>query len=212
MTHSRIVAGALALTLLLLSVEADAQSRHFTNWIFGTNCHFSWGAKNKLTLSKPPASFNTGEGCATYSDPLTGKLLLYTDGMTAWNAKGTKISTGHLGGHSSGQYSGIVIPAPGYKGHYYIFANNSGAGAIRYTRFDMTGSGKQVGSTMTVGSSGSTNESTQIIPHSNRRDFWLYTSTSSTVYTASITPKGVSGLSATSMGGSYGSQCGGRSA
>ena len=203
MTHLRIVAGALALTLLLLSVEAEAQSRHFSNWIFGTNCHFSWDAKNKLTMGKPPASFSTGEGCATYSDPLTGALLLYTDGMSAWNPKGTKISSGHLGGHSSGQYSGLIIPAPGFKGHYYVFANNSGVGAIRYTRFDMTGAGKQVGSTMTVGSSGGTNESMQIIPHSNRRDFWLYTSTTSTVYVASITPKGVSGLTGTSMGGNY---------
>ena len=115
--HKHTIACAFALTTLLLSSAAGAQSRHFSNWIFGTNCHFSWDASNKLTMSKPPASFNTGEGCATYSDPLTGKLMLYTDGMSAWNAKGTKISTSHLGGHSSGQYSGIIIPAPGYKGH-----------------------------------------------------------------------------------------------
>ena len=202
LNHCLLLTAALCLALPSM---AAAQSRHFSNWVFGVNCRFSWDASNKLTMSKSPAAFSTGEGCATYSDPLTGKLLLYTDGQGAWNALGTKISTGYLGGHSSGQYSGIILPVPGGKDHYYVFANYTNVGAIRYSRFDMSGTGKQVGSVSVVGSSGSTNESMQIIPHSNRRDFWLLSSTSAAVLVASITPKGVGSLASSSMGGSYGS-------
>ena len=211
--HSLLFRHAAAATLAaaLLAAPSHAlaqtgsQSRHFSNWIFGSNCLFSWDASGKLTKGKPPATFSTGEGCATYSDPLTGALLLYTDGQSAWNAKGVKISSGNLGGHVSGQYSGIIVPVPGAKGHFYVFANYFNIGAIRYTRFDMTGSGKQVGSATPVTGSGSSNESMQIIPHANRRDFWLLTSTTTNVLVAPITPTGVGALKATAMGGAFGS-------
>ena len=194
---------AVLLSAVPASAQTGSQSRHFSNWIFGTNCYFTWNSSGTLVAGTWNGTFSTGEGCATYSDPISGKLMLYTDGTHAWNSSGTKISTSSLGGDSSGQYSGIIVPVPGSAGHFYVFANGSTVAPIRYTRFDMTAGGKQVGSTTPVTGSSSSNESMQIIPHSNRRDYWLLTSTPTDVMVAAITPSGVGALSKTAMGGTF---------
>ena len=67
--------------------DGAAQSRSHSNWIFGTGCSLSWNADNQISTGINPV-INTYEGVATFSDPVTGQLLLYTDGVSGATADG----------------------------------------------------------------------------------------------------------------------------
>ena len=77
-----------------------AQSRSHSQWFFGLGCALSWSEDNQVTLGTNPR-INTLEGVATFSHPTTGELILYTDGINAWNAQDAQINTGPLGGDPS---------------------------------------------------------------------------------------------------------------
>ncbi len=187
----------LASTMLVvaLSTAAYAQSRSHSNWIFGRRCAISWDEDGELTTGTNPV-IDTAEGVATYSDPVTGELILYTDGMTAWNASHSVVSSGHLGGHRSAAQSGIIIPVPGTADHYYIFTQPRLRGAVRYSWFDMSGAGSQVGGPTAVPDTGDSGETLGAVPHRNGRDFWVLTSANSgarnVVLVMLVTPDGVS--------------------
>ncbi len=157
-------------------------SLHHNTWIFGTGCAITWDADGNATASTNPV-INTAEGVATWSDTDTGELVLFTDGITAWNKDNTVIATG-LGGNPSAAQSGIILPVPGVEDHYYIVAmpiNGATDDAIRYSRFNMsTSPGTKIsgptvvpdamGNSATLGSA----ETLGVVPHANGSDYWLF--------------------------------------
>lgn len=69
---------------------------------------------------------NSAEGCATYSDPETGQLLLYTNGVDVWNRKHEKMPNGTgLKGHRSSTRSALILPWPGKKDSLLIFTTDN---------------------------------------------------------------------------------------
>ena len=174
--------------------DGAAQSRSHSNWIFGTGCSLSWNADNQISTGINPV-INTYEGVATFSDPVTGQLLLYTDGRTAWNRQNQIISANNLGGDPSAAQSGIIIPSPGRLDEFYIFTQPRNTGSMRYSQFDMSGLGLQIGGTLIAPESGSTSETIGATPHRNGRDFWIVTADGSanTVLVYLLTPDGLSG-------------------
>ncbi len=98
----------------------DAQPRSAWNWYFGQNAGltFSNGTAQPLADGR----MVTNEGCASISDPTTGELLFYTDGVTVFNRIHEPMpnGTGLFGDFSTSQ-SAIIIPAPGRPQVYYIF-------------------------------------------------------------------------------------------
>jgi PKD repeat protein len=106
--------------LMLQGVAAHAQRRTF-NWYFGREAavNFSTGVPQPLTDSR----INTEEGCATASDPATGKLLFYTDGVTVWNQFHQPMPSGTgLHGDASTSQSALILQWPGSAGLYAIFS------------------------------------------------------------------------------------------
>jgi MYXO-CTERM domain-containing protein len=186
----------LAASALAVPGLGLAQSLHSANWVFGTRCRVSWNPMSTTARPTPGTNPNiaAGEGVATFSDPLTGRMLLYTDGITAWNGSDVRISTSPLGGNPSSIHSGVIVPVPASPGRYYVFGNSpsAGTGAISYTVFDMRSDpGTQVGSPAVIPGSAVTNETLVAIPHANRRDYWLISTSTSAVVVIPVTSAGV---------------------
>ena len=79
LTLARAVALLLAsLTFGLASQSASAQdrSRHSDVWTFGVSCRMTWNADASAFTFTNQAAISTGEGCASFSDPSTGELLI----------------------------------------------------------------------------------------------------------------------------------------
>src|ERR1051325_1366984 len=99
-------------------------SRINQNWVFGHQ------ARLDFATSTPAASnytlIHTLEGCASISDA-NGNLVMYTEGITVWDALNTGQAAGLLGNQSSTQ-SAIIVPEPGNPTGYYVFTADGATG------------------------------------------------------------------------------------
>ncbi|HET6512298.1 MAG TPA: PKD domain-containing protein, partial [Candidatus Kapabacteria bacterium] len=132
---------SVACVFSLAPVTASAQLENNT-WYFGYN--------EGLDFSTNPPTFLTNgsqtcfEGSASISDPTTGKLLFYTDGILVWNRAHRVMPNGNnLSSHWSATQPAVILPDPGDPSKYYIFtADHSGYGGavrgINYSKVDMT--------------------------------------------------------------------------
>lgn len=120
--HQRYV---LLMTLALACVfcnlhTAVSQTKISSNWYFGqyAGITFSGGDARSLDDSRMTA----GRSSAVISDPSTGELLFYTDGVTVWNRYHEVMpnGTGLMGDPTTSQ-GVLVVPAPGRPGIYYLF-------------------------------------------------------------------------------------------
>lgn len=191
--------GLTALAILFGSpASAQDRSRHADTWNFGNFCRMKWNAAaTSFTFTTAPG-INTGEGCASFSNPATGDLLLYTDGIRVWNAAGTQLF-GALPGDPSSMHSGVVVPVPGAPGKVYVFGHGREASTgFSWRRFDTT-SGTAVDDGNTAGGSGTITfgggtpgrEGMIAVQHANRIDYWLLVSGATDIYIVPITGAGV---------------------
>jgi len=116
-------------------------------------------------------------GTAVWCDA-SGKLLLYSDGITAWDGSHRVIPNAtDLGGHTSTNEM-LIVPRPGYSRQFYIFSSdpdeamnprnryyalidletNFGKGLCRFKRRELLAN---PGETITA------------VPHCNGKDYWL---------------------------------------
>ena len=115
------------------------------NWIFGNGCTLSWDERRNLTVGhRQPFGFPLGGG-ASWSDPFTGQWLLYTDGISAWNAQTGSLVTGAggtLGGTPGGAASipAMIIPKPGGdpRVNLFVFAFGTNNKNIRFSEINMS--------------------------------------------------------------------------
>ena len=157
----------IACSVFIISSAVFAQSYHAHNWVFGRKCRVSWSTTGIRTVGTVP-NIDQHEGVASYSDPVTGKLVIYTDGVTAWNSYGVKVSKGSLGGGRSSKNSGVIVSVPGHASRIYVIANGDSIAPIYYTIFDLLGNVKQVSvSRKKVVASDGSSEVMQITAHSS---------------------------------------------
>ena len=88
-------------------------------WYFGKFGGLKFTAGNPFPIT---GKIDTWEGCAVYSDPITGDPLLYTDGKKLWNSSNTVVPGGDTlkSGISSSQCA-IFVPDPGNPKRVYLF-------------------------------------------------------------------------------------------
>ncbi|MGB1008461.1 MAG: hypothetical protein ACPGVP_01975 [Thiolinea sp.] len=123
------------------------------------------------------------EGTATLINPLTGELLLLTDGNAIYNgANGNMLANGDaLGGHSSSTEAALIVPKPGSTDYsqFYVFSNSFATGtgateAINYAEIDMNqgvdGTVTSKGNQLLAGDTG---EALDVVPHANGQDYWV---------------------------------------
>jgi len=111
----------VVLLISILCINIAYSQQEYSNWNVGNRVWLRFPGPTYLNGS----NLNTTEGCASISDPITGNLLFYTNGVTVWNRFHTIMpnGTGLFGGLSSTQ-SAIILRQPGSVNLYYIFTVN----------------------------------------------------------------------------------------
>ena len=185
---------------LLLSVNAISQDLAQHNWLFGNSSNairFNRG-NNKAILATSPTLLGLG-GSAVATDPSTGNLLFYSDGITVYDANSIKmkdLSNGPhfpLSGNITGNQPVVFCPVPvqvGQPTKYFVFTNNANGstpGTIQYVVVDLALPGNSFFPSPPTGAIASTiatdvnglianrSEGMIIVPHANGRDYWLIT-------------------------------------
>jgi hypothetical protein len=122
------------------------------------------------------------EGTAVFTDPTSGQLLFYTDGITVYDGwDNNELADGDsLSGNPSSTEPALITPAYGGDGGtYYVFSDNytddsSPTGNIYYSTIDL---GQGVHGTVTSKNNllftGNVGEALDMLPHTNGTDFWV---------------------------------------
>ena len=103
------------------------------NWVFGKNARVNFAtipptaSPNNSSIDANHPEIFTFEGCASISDANDGKLILYTDGQSVWDANNKAFGTG-LKGHKSSTQSAIIVPYPDDPAQYYIVTADGATG------------------------------------------------------------------------------------
>ena len=107
-------------SILTLGVTIIGFSQKESNWwVFGKQV----GVNFNVT---PPQVSQVGsidhfEGCATYSNPKTGQLMFYTDGVSVWDKNHQLMPNGQgLKGSYSSTHSALIIPVPDDTNLFHI--------------------------------------------------------------------------------------------
>jgi len=174
------------LLFLLLHVLAPypstAQNQN-NIWYFGYNAGIDFN-------TSPPTPLDDGQtmtrgGTAVVSDPKTGALLFYTDGISIWNRNHAVMPHGRsLHGAELATQSALIVPKPGDSDIYYVFTamdppRNLTIG-VQYSIVDMrldNGLGDIADTTTgrNVPLLAPGTEKLTSVPHCNGRDIWVIT-------------------------------------
>jgi gliding motility-associated-like protein len=118
------------------------------NWVFGYGARVNFSGP--VPVGSSNAAINSNESTASVSDPSTGQLLFYTDGIKVWNANNQVMPNGSnlLGGfYNSCTQGALIVPFPADDQRYYIFTldelevdptNPVADDGLRYSIVDMT--------------------------------------------------------------------------
>lgn len=172
---------SLLICAIGLSVVENAFAQKENNvWHFGDKA----GIDFNVTPPQPIVSPYIGiiEGSATVCDPITGQLLISTDGTTVWNRDLEQMPNGSglLGGGGTSTQGALILPFPRSDSLYYIFtcdqAGYTGPNqGVKYSIVDMSldgGKGDVTVKNLDVFAPEMTEKLTAI-PHSNGCDFWV---------------------------------------
>jgi hypothetical protein len=159
--------------------------------------------------SVPPATGD--EGTAVFTDPTTGQLLFYTDGITVYNGSdNTQLVNGDalLGQISSTEPALITPTSAGIGRTFYVFSldyadDQSPTGDIYYSVIDL---GQGLHGTVTDKNThlftGNVGEALDVLPHTNGTDFWVLAYDGASTIDAFLV--GASGVSTTPVSSSTG--------
>jgi len=180
-------------TLSITSAEAQLEG---SNWHFGTTSkglYFSPSAIPSVTnISYTPYG---AEGCSVLSDPTTGALKFYTDGIRVVDAGHVLMPNGSgLLGLVSSEGSGKIVQDPGNCNRYFVFSNScafevgSSTKKLYYSVVDMTlpgngtvaiPKGDVVAGLKNIIVASNVSEGVEIIPETNTHNFWVVTTANS---------------------------------
>jgi len=109
------------------------------NWYFNDEAGINFDTSPPSILTGGMITSIDKEGVGTISDA-EGNLLFYTNGVTVWNKDHEIMENGEgLLGNGSTTQSGLIVPAPGDPGIYYIFHqdDDGNAGGLYYSEVNM---------------------------------------------------------------------------
>lgn len=171
--------------LLLLSmfyITTKAQpGKEAWHWQFGDGVALDFSSGAPVVGSSAIFQF---EGSASVSDPNTGQLLFYTDGISAWDKNNNVMPNGFgLLGDMSSTQSALIVPKPGSNTLFYIITTPAFGGAYGgvtsayYSVVDMTlngGLGDIVTSSKnTILTTGPVTEKLTAVKQCNGASYWI---------------------------------------
>jgi gliding motility-associated-like protein len=118
------------------------------NWVFGYGARVNFSGP--IPVGSSNAAINSNESTASVSDPSTGQLLFYTDGLKVWDANNDVMPNGSnlLGGfYNSCTQGALIVPFPEDNQRFYLFTleeleaqsvNPLADNGLRYSIVDMT--------------------------------------------------------------------------
>ncbi|MBT1702496.1 PKD domain-containing protein [Chryseosolibacter indicus] len=183
--------------------ELLAQDQTDQNWFFGNGAQgiqFTRPGDTARLVTRPTAAIGSfgANGSAVASDPVSGALLFYTDGVNVYDATHRLMPNGSaIGGNANGNQPVVITKAPGQPGKYYIFTNTATAttaGDIHLTIVDSASNGNTAfPNTLPLGDVESKNQPITptplvsqsqamiAIPHeTDKNAFWLITQDANT--------------------------------
>jgi hypothetical protein len=197
----------VTLILFLLSFNVQFAQYQRNTWYFSSTTK---GLQFDLTTNIPSVvnghtPFSSLHGCGVATNPSTGNVMFYTDGVNVYDSDNLQMpnGTGLLSGTSCAQ-KGRIVMAPGACDKYYIFCNTADdptSGSVYYSIVDMslTGNGTSTfpkGDVETASKNlliaNSSTEALTIIPNPNG-NYWLLIplNTSDAIRIYSITSSGI---------------------
>ncbi|MGK7396035.1 MAG: gliding motility-associated C-terminal domain-containing protein [Candidatus Cyclobacteriaceae bacterium M3_2C_046] len=187
--NSFVHSGLLLLFLLFLGSASSVFSQNYSDhiWYFGNSTegiifNKSDGQPQQVNSQNP--NFGIGGG-AVATDPVTMKLLFYTDGNVVYDATHQAMPGSPLGSVNNINQAAALSPFPGQEDRYLILTNNANfntPGTIRYHVVDMTQPGNSatqdpLGTVTDVGlGTGINNSSEAMLTTSspqNPKRYWL---------------------------------------
>jgi len=196
--------------ILLVCLNLNAQlGKEAWHWNFGQNCSLDFSSGTPVV---GVSVISTDEGCASLSDPNTGQLLFYTDGVSVWNKNNIQMPNGDsLFGNRTTSQSAVIVPKPGAKNLFYVFTCDyeGNSHGVCYTLVDMNldgGNGDVVISTKnTLLTPAPTAEKLTAVRHCNGVDFWVldHPLNSNAFYAYQVTSSGVNALPIISHTGTF---------
>src|SRR5690554_1697478 len=136
----------------LLVNHASAQGFNENEWIFGycegtDNNYISFGKDGIAKVQTIPGDITFGKGNSAMAiDPITGKVLFYTDGALVYNYLNLSMQgvVGELGGSETGRQTVAISELDYSEGGgnklFYVFFLNT-AGELEYAVADMNNQG-----------------------------------------------------------------------
>jgi gliding motility-associated-like protein len=121
---------ALFMIISCMAYIAGAQKQG-NKWYFGTLADLDFN-------TSPPTASNSNvtncvEGTSSIADPVTGQLLMYTNGLRVWDANHNMMPGAIVTpfrGHMSSTQSALIVPEPGSSSRYYIFTTAAQVSAL----------------------------------------------------------------------------------
>jgi len=149
----------------------------------GSNALVDFSGDDPAVTCNGDVGVSTGfEGTAVFTNPSTGELLLYTDGITLLHGpSGMMVDNGdNLTGNTSTNEPAVITPVPGADGTFYVFTNNTqnaASGQLSYSIVDLEDGPQGTVTEKNVEFyDGSPGEALDIVPHADDPDaLWLLT-------------------------------------
>jgi hypothetical protein len=123
---------------------------------------------------------NGFEGTAVFTDPTTGELLFYTDGINVFNGKTNKIlaNGGGLYGNPSASEPALIAPKYGTQNQgFYIITNNTDnatSTSVYYSEIDLSqGPDGTVTSKNNLLMTGDPGEALDLLPNTDGTGYWI---------------------------------------
>jgi large repetitive protein len=180
------VCSVIVALMILIPSGLLAQGYFNHNWYFGAtkrDLRFSLTDQTASLVTNQAVPFGQG-GSAVATDPLTGTLLFYTDGVQIYDALHLPMPGGPLMGTATQNQPVAICKVPDQDKRYYVFTRSGTT--LRFSIVDMTLAGNAgtlnqpftgaldpAFTNQLVPGMPALSEAMIIIPHTNNKDFWL---------------------------------------
>lgn len=115
--------------------------RQYDNWYFGTYLGMRFNAGSMNIILNGSNAMYARYGSSTYSDPVTGEVMLYTNGSYVFNRQHLQMPNGDFLDNDANSMHTVIVPHPGDPSQYFIFSTNTGERKLYYSIVDMKGDG-----------------------------------------------------------------------